>query len=127
MGPEFHNSTIMVRGLAQHIQENDIRGDISDYGLVAKDIRLIRKKESGNVKRDRRIQRGEPPDSARLAWRQVARRTNSRSKDCLSEGYSTESECEAGRSISPLKVAFLQLFGVESLGRIQGEDKTFHI
>ena len=73
MGPEFHNSTIMVRGLAQHIQENDIRGDISDCGLVAKDIRLIRKKESGNVSRDGRIQRGEPPDSARLAWRQAVR------------------------------------------------------
>ena len=65
MGPEFHNSTIMVRGLAQHIMENDIRGDITDCGLRAKDIRLIRKKESGNVQRDRRIQRGEPPDSAR--------------------------------------------------------------
>merc|ERR1719264_710907 len=47
MGPEFHNSTIMVRGLAQHIMENDIRGDITDCGLRAKDIRLIRKKESG--------------------------------------------------------------------------------
>ena len=66
MGPEFHNSTIMVRGLAQHIMENDIRSDITDFGLRAKDIRLIRKKESGNVKRDRRIQRGEPPDSARV-------------------------------------------------------------
>lgn len=41
------NSTIMVRGLAQHITENDIRKDIQDCGLVAKDIRLIRKKETG--------------------------------------------------------------------------------
>ena len=64
MGRESPNSTIMVRGLAQHITENDIRGDISDFGLRAKDIRLIRKKESGNVKRGRRIQIGEPPDSA---------------------------------------------------------------
>jgi hypothetical protein len=40
----------MVRGLAQHIKENDIRADISDCGLVARDIRLIRKKESGRVK-----------------------------------------------------------------------------
>lgn len=41
------NSTIMVRGLAQHISENDIRADILSYGLQAKDIRLIRKKETG--------------------------------------------------------------------------------
>ena len=45
------NSTIMVRGLAQHIKESDIREDIADCGLAAKDIRLIRKKESGNVGR----------------------------------------------------------------------------
>ena len=41
------NNTIMVRGLAQHISENDIRQDILGLGLVAKDIRLIRKKETG--------------------------------------------------------------------------------
>jgi hypothetical protein len=37
----------MVRGLAQHISENDIRQDIQNFGLNAKDIRLIRKKETG--------------------------------------------------------------------------------
>ena len=37
----------MVRGLAQHINETDISDDIHSYGLVAKDIRLIRKKETG--------------------------------------------------------------------------------
>jgi hypothetical protein len=42
------NSTIMVRGLAQHITENHIREDILATGLTAKDIRLIRKKETGN-------------------------------------------------------------------------------
>uniref|UniRef100_A0A0K2TAI4 RNAbinding protein 5like [Acyrthosiphon pisum] n=1 Tax=Lepeophtheirus salmonis TaxID=72036 RepID=A0A0K2TAI4_LEPSM len=41
------NNTIMVRGLAQHITENDIRQDIQKTGLTAKDIRLIRKKETG--------------------------------------------------------------------------------
>ena len=41
------NCTIMVRGLAQHITENDIRQDILSYKLNAKDIRLIRKKETG--------------------------------------------------------------------------------
>ncbi len=40
----------MIRGLAQHLNENDIRKDISDCGLTARDIRLIRKKETGTVK-----------------------------------------------------------------------------
>jgi len=41
------NNTIMVRGLAQHITETDISDDIQGCGLSAKDIRLIRKKETG--------------------------------------------------------------------------------
>lgn len=41
------NNTIMIRGLAQHITENDIRQDIIQGGLMAKDIRLIRKKDTG--------------------------------------------------------------------------------
>ncbi|XP_076045392.1 RNA-binding protein 5-like isoform X2 [Oratosquilla oratoria] len=41
------NNTIMVRGLAQHITENDIRADILACNLMPKDIRLVRKKESG--------------------------------------------------------------------------------
>ncbi|CAB4058667.1 RBM5_10 [Lepeophtheirus salmonis] len=36
------NNTIMVRGLAQHITENDIRQDIQKTGLTAKDIRASR-------------------------------------------------------------------------------------
>ena len=43
------NNTIMVRGLAQHITETDISDDIQGCGLSAKDIRLIRKKETGTV------------------------------------------------------------------------------
>lgn len=39
----------MVRGLAQHITETDISDDIQTCGLVAKDIRLIRKKETGTL------------------------------------------------------------------------------
>ena len=39
----------MVRGLAQHISENDIEDSIRSCGLQAKDIRLIRKKETGTV------------------------------------------------------------------------------
>lgn len=39
----------MVRGLAQHISESDIEDSIRSCGLQAKDIRLIRKKETGNV------------------------------------------------------------------------------
>jgi hypothetical protein len=39
----------MVRGLACHITESDIRSDITQHGLVARDIRLIRKKETGTV------------------------------------------------------------------------------
>ena len=42
------NNTIMIRGLAQHITEADISDDIQHCGLLAKDIRLIRKKETGN-------------------------------------------------------------------------------
>ncbi|PSN32435.1 hypothetical protein C0J52_22991 [Blattella germanica] len=41
------NNTIMIRGLAQHITENDLRQDIIACGLTPKDIRLIRKKDSG--------------------------------------------------------------------------------
>lgn len=37
----------MIRGLAQHITENDIRQDILRCGLMPKDIRLIRKKDTG--------------------------------------------------------------------------------
>ena len=40
----------MVRGLAQHIAESDIEDSIRSCGLQAKDIRLIRKKETGKVK-----------------------------------------------------------------------------
>jgi len=43
------NNTIMVRGLAQHISETDIEDSIHGCGLQAKDIRLIRKKETGTV------------------------------------------------------------------------------
>ena len=43
------NNTIMIRGLAQHLAENDIRKDIQECGLTARDIRLIRKKETGTV------------------------------------------------------------------------------
>ena len=44
------NNTIMVRGLAQHITETNISDDIQSCGLTAKDIRLIRKKETGTQK-----------------------------------------------------------------------------
>jgi RNA-binding protein 5/10 len=37
----------MIRGLAQHITENDIRQDILSCELMPKDIRLIRKKDTG--------------------------------------------------------------------------------
>ena len=39
----------MVRGLAQHITETDKEDSIHGCGLQAKDIRLIRKKETGTV------------------------------------------------------------------------------
>ncbi|CAG9816598.1 unnamed protein product [Phaedon cochleariae] len=41
------NNTIMIRGLAQHISEYDIRQDIIACELMPKDIRLIRKKDTG--------------------------------------------------------------------------------
>ncbi|GFG31856.1 hypothetical protein Cfor_02664 [Coptotermes formosanus] len=44
---EVPNNTIMIRGLAQHITENDIRQDILSCELMPKDIRLIRKKDTG--------------------------------------------------------------------------------
>ncbi|KAK6631815.1 hypothetical protein RUM43_013879 [Polyplax serrata] len=43
------NETVMIRGLAQHITENDIRQDILQCGMMPKDIRLIRKKETDIV------------------------------------------------------------------------------
>ncbi|XP_067012533.2 RNA-binding protein 5 [Anabrus simplex] len=41
------NTTIMVRNLPQHIIESDIRQDIQQCGMMPKDIRLIRKKDTG--------------------------------------------------------------------------------
>ena len=46
------NNTIMLRGLAQHITETDIRQDIANNGLAPRDIRLIRKKDTGTVQTD---------------------------------------------------------------------------
>lgn len=44
---EIPNSTIMVKGLANHVSEADIRNEVLRYGLEPKDIRLMRKKETG--------------------------------------------------------------------------------
>ncbi|XP_076344248.1 RNA-binding protein 5-like isoform X2 [Tachypleus tridentatus] len=41
---EIPNNTIMVRGLAPHISEADLRNEVTRYGLEPKDIRLMRKK-----------------------------------------------------------------------------------
>lgn len=41
------NNTVMIKGLAQHITENDIRKDILQCNLMPRDIRLIRKKDTG--------------------------------------------------------------------------------
>ncbi|XP_039293900.1 RNA-binding protein 5 [Nilaparvata lugens] len=41
------NRTIIIRGLAQHITEGDIREDTIKCKLVPKDIRLIRRKHTG--------------------------------------------------------------------------------
>eukprot|EP00095_Tigriopus_kingsejongensis_P000467 snap_masked-scaffold217_size252476-processed-gene-1.22 protein:Tk00467 transcript:snap_masked-scaffold217_size252476-processed-gene-1.22-mRNA-1 annotation:"rna-binding protein 5-like" len=41
------NTTIMIRGMAQHLGELDIRDELTKIGLLAKDIRLIRRKETG--------------------------------------------------------------------------------
>jgi len=41
------NNTIMVNSLPLHVTENEIRSDILVYGLVPKDIRLIRRKDTG--------------------------------------------------------------------------------
>jgi hypothetical protein len=37
----------MIRGLATHICENDIIAKLAEHNLQAKDIRLMRKKETG--------------------------------------------------------------------------------
>jgi len=39
----------MIRGLAQHITENDLRQEIRRTGLSPKDVRLVRKKDTGTV------------------------------------------------------------------------------
>ncbi|XP_046463939.1 RNA-binding protein 5-like [Daphnia pulex] len=41
------NNTIMVSNLPLHVAENEIRANIVMHGLVAKDIRLIRRKDTG--------------------------------------------------------------------------------
>lgn len=45
---QIPNKTIIVRGLAPHISENDIRKEILKCGLTPIDIRLIRKKDTGS-------------------------------------------------------------------------------
>ncbi|XP_035708572.1 RNA-binding protein 5-B isoform X2 [Folsomia candida] len=42
------NNTVMVRGLGEHITENEIRKDLLKCGILVKDIRLIRHRETGN-------------------------------------------------------------------------------
>ncbi|CAG2160271.1 unnamed protein product [Oppiella nova] len=44
---DMPNNTIMIRGLAPHITEKDIVSKLSEHNLMAKDIRLMRKKETG--------------------------------------------------------------------------------
>ncbi|XP_074595355.1 RNA-binding protein 5-like [Brevipalpus obovatus] len=44
---EAPNSTIMVRGLPLHVNESDIQDKLNLKGLVAKDIRLMRRKDTG--------------------------------------------------------------------------------
>ncbi|BES93249.1 RNA-Hypothetical protein protein [Nesidiocoris tenuis] len=39
--------TIVVRGMAQHINEADIQEDITACGLTCRDIRLVRRKDTG--------------------------------------------------------------------------------
>ncbi|XP_059471186.1 RNA-binding protein 5-like [Neocloeon triangulifer] len=41
------NNTILIRGLATSCSENDLRREIMSTGLMPKDIRLIRKRETG--------------------------------------------------------------------------------
>nr|CAD7585630.1 unnamed protein product [Timema genevievae] len=41
------SNTVIIRGLAQHIAETDIKEDIIKCGLMPKDIRLIRRKDTG--------------------------------------------------------------------------------
>ncbi|XP_050422171.1 RNA-binding protein 5 [Adelges cooleyi] len=45
---QIPNKTIIIRGLAPHISENDIRKEILKCGLTPVDIRLIRKKDTGS-------------------------------------------------------------------------------
>ncbi|XP_054168567.1 RNA-binding protein 5-like isoform X2 [Oppia nitens] len=44
---EVPNNTLMIRGLATHIAEKDIVTKLAEHNLMAKDIRLMRKKETG--------------------------------------------------------------------------------
>lgn len=41
------NRTLIIRGLVQHVTEEDIRNEILKNQLVPKDVRLIRKKDTG--------------------------------------------------------------------------------
>jgi len=41
------NDTIMIRGLPQYVTEQHVQDNIMSHGLEAKDIRLIRKKDTG--------------------------------------------------------------------------------
>merc|ERR1719500_1284155 len=41
------NNTVMIRGLPQNITEQHVQDNITSHGLAARDIRLIRKKDTG--------------------------------------------------------------------------------
>jgi len=43
------NNTVMIRGLPQNITEQHVQDNITSHGLAARDIRLIRKKDTGIV------------------------------------------------------------------------------
>jgi len=43
------NNTIMIRGLPLYVTEQHVQDNILSHGLEAKDIRLIRKKDTGKV------------------------------------------------------------------------------
>jgi len=41
------NNTVMIRGLPQNITEQHVQDNITSHSLAARDIRLIRKKDTG--------------------------------------------------------------------------------
>ncbi|RWS29040.1 RNA-binding protein 5-B-like protein [Leptotrombidium deliense] len=117
---EAPNNTLMIRGLAPHVTENDIILKLKENALQAKDIRLMRKKETAKdvecIKTKYRLTSGASRGFAFVEFSNLSDAI--RWKD-LTQGVVTFDQCQATLHYSIPK----DVFGVDR-GLIQKYDWT---